>query len=61
MATQQEMFEYLDELRASGDTNMYGATPFLETQFDLTTREARYVLTTWMKTFTSRHPELNPD
>ena len=56
MDAEQEMFEYLDELRASGETNMYGAAPYLEAEFDLTERDARAVLQRWMETFAERHP-----
>lgn len=44
-------FRYLDRLRESGITNMYGASPFLSRQFDLTDRTARKVLTLWMDTY----------
>ena len=56
MATEQEMFEYLDDLRASGETNMYGAAPYLQDEFGLDRREARAVLQRWMQTFEDRHP-----
>ena len=51
MPTQAEMFKYLDELRESGVTNMFGAAPYLQTAFGLTSKEARDVLTAWMKNF----------
>jgi len=55
-----EHLEYLDELRESGDTNMYGATPFLMSEFrKLTEQEAREILQYWMKTFTERHQHSN--
>ena len=48
---------YLDELRESGVTNMFGALPFIRLQFpDLTKQEAKQVLIHWMKTFGERHP-----
>jgi len=50
------MFEYLDDLRASGETNMYGAAPYLQDEFGLDRREARAVLQRWMQTFEDRHP-----
>ena len=52
---EQEVFEYLDELRESGDTNMYGAGPWIQDEFYLDKREARAMLSKWMKTFTERH------
>lgn len=52
-----EYFEYLDELRDSGVTNMFGATPYLEEEFGVSKREARVILKEWMHTFDERHPE----
>lgn len=52
-----EYFEYLDELRDSGVTNMFGATPYLEDEFSVSKREARVILKEWMRTFDERHPE----
>lgn len=52
-----EHLVYLDDLRLSGDTNMFGAGSYLEVEFvDLSRREARAVLSYWMKTFAARHP-----
>lgn len=51
-----EHLEYLDALRLSGVTNMYGAAPYLTEHFDLTTTEARAVLVFWMQSFSERHP-----
>lgn len=51
-----EMLEYLDDLRESGVTNMFGAVPYVERNFpELTEGEAKEVLFFWMKTFTERH------
>ena len=46
-----EHLEYLDELRESGDTNMWGASPFLELKFGMTQAESNDVLIYWMSTF----------
>ena len=52
-----EHLEYLDELRESGATNMFGARPYLMNEFwDLTKQEAAAILTYWMGTFGERHP-----
>ena len=48
---QQDYFDYLVELRDSGVTNMWGAGPYLEDQFDLTKEEAKEVLVRWIKSF----------
>ena len=55
-----EHLEYLDELRESGDTNMYGATPYLRAEFFMDREEANAVLAYcvvvyWMRTFSERH------
>ena len=50
-----EYFEYLDELRESGATNMYGAGAYLQEEFDLDRPEARKILVEWMETFGERH------
>jgi hypothetical protein len=41
-------YEYLNELRESGVTNMFGATPYLQRRFGLERREAEAVLMAWM-------------
>lgn len=46
-----EYFEYLDGLRASGVTNMFGAAPFLAREAGLDIKEARKVLSKWQKTY----------
>jgi len=53
----EEMYEYLDDLRESGSTNMFGAAPYLQEEFDLDKPTARLVLSQWMGSFTDRHPE----
>ena len=55
--TKEEAFEYLDELRESGVTNMFGATPYLVEEFGISEKEARKLLAEWMRTFSKRHPE----
>lgn len=54
---QTEYFDYLDGLRESGGTNMFGAGRYLEAQFGLDSREAKDILIDWMRTFSERHPE----
>ena len=44
-------FEFLDDLRESGDINMYGAAGVLVGGFDITKQEAREILSAWMKQF----------
>ena len=63
----EDHLEFLDELRESGVTNMYGATPYLMGQVleysefyedgfpELTLSEAGKILAYWMDSFTERH------
>jgi hypothetical protein len=45
--------KYLDAVRLSGLTNMFGAAPYLVCEFpELNKRRARAVLSYWMRTFT---------
>jgi len=46
---------YLDELRESGITNMFGASSYLVDEFDMCKAESREVLAYWMDTFSDRH------
>lgn len=46
-----EYFSYLNELRESGVTNMYGAAPYLQKEFGLSKHEARDILKQWMESF----------
>jgi hypothetical protein len=47
---------FLDALRESGITNMYGARPYLERKFKtLTATECGDILGYWMQTFSERH------
>lgn len=55
MIDKNEVFEYLDDLRESGVTNMFGATPYICQAFNLPTAEARVLLFEWMETFEARH------
>lgn len=49
--------EYLDDLRESGVTNMFGAAPYLVRKFDTDKRDARKILVYWMETFSERQGE----
>ena len=44
----REEFIFLNRLRESGTTNMFGAAPYLEFEFELTNREARRLVADWM-------------
>ncbi len=47
---------YLDRLRESGATNMFGAGPYLRDEFGLSKEESHEVLSYCMTTFEERHP-----
>jgi len=47
----EEVFEYLVELRDSGETNMYGASSYIEEEFDLPRRKGGPFLIAWMDSF----------
>ena len=50
----EAMFLFLDDLRESGITNMWGAGVYLQEVFEVTKIEARDVLLEWMQTFKER-------
>ena len=48
----QEVFNFLNELRLSGATNMFGATPYIQREYPcLSEREAKSYLMNWMTSF----------
>jgi hypothetical protein len=44
-------YEYLDTLRESGVTNMFGAVPYIEKNFHIEKKAARDILMDWMNNF----------
>ena len=45
----EEYFKFLDELRETGITNMFGAGPYLEDAYpELNRQEAKAVVREWM-------------
>lgn len=52
------VFEYLDDLRESGETNMLGAAPYVQKQFKVGRDEARKLACAWMETFDGDDPAL---
>ena len=53
----EEHLVYLDELRESGETNMFGAGPFIANEFALGLKDSHTILAYWMETFSQRHPQ----
>ena len=51
-------FDYLDELRDSGETNMWGAGAYLQREQGLDRKEASSVLGMWMETFSDEEPSV---
>jgi hypothetical protein len=48
---EQEVLQYLNELRDSGETNMFGAAPYVEAHFGMGRQEARGYTKMWMDNF----------
>ena len=56
--TEETVFKFLDGVRESGVTNMYGASPYIRKRFpDIHRYEANRLLAKWMETFSERHPQ----
>lgn len=55
-AVQAQYNEYLDNLRASGVTNMLGAGIYIQEEFGVGEAEARAILVSWMKAYMMRQP-----
>lgn len=51
--TENKYWIYLENLRRSGVTNMFGATPYLMDEFGLSKREASSILAEWMRNYSS--------
>tara|TARA_R110001592_G_scaffold17645_5_gene74030 strand:+ start:1228 stop:1395 length:168 start_codon:yes stop_codon:yes gene_type:complete len=49
--TVEDVFNFLDMLRESGVTNMYGAAPYIREEFNVGPDVSRRLLTKWMDTF----------
>lgn len=56
LENEEEVFQYLDNLRESSETNMFGAAPYVAAAFDMDAATARRYLARWMTTFSDRHP-----
>ena len=51
---EKEVFQYLNELRESGQTNMFRAAPFIMEEFPFVEKkEARSLLSLWMANYNS--------
>ena len=54
LPTQEEVNKFLDTLRESGESNMFGAGPYIQERFGTTKYDANRFLVKWMETFTER-------
>ena len=50
-STEQEAFQFLNVLRDSGATNMFGAAPYLQDELSIDKRLSRSLVTMWMSVF----------
>ena len=57
MSKQEQVNYFLDDLRESGATNMFGAVPYIVEEFGFSRTEAKQLLLNWMQTFAERHPQ----
>lgn len=48
---EKEVFNYLNDLRDSGETNMFGAGSYVRDEFNLDKRESQRLVSLWMKNF----------
>ena len=54
--SQEEVNVYLDRLRASGVTNMFGAPAYMMRKFGMDKQTAFTMWEEWARTFSQRHP-----
>jgi len=54
LPSQHEVNMFLDVLRSTGKTNMFGAVPYLVKHFKIHRYDAKDFLAEWMKTFSER-------
>ena len=50
-SSKEEIYQYLDVLRESGVTNMFGAAPYLGRAFGFEKKESHEWLSRWMNDF----------
>ncbi len=54
MPTQHEVNIFLDVVRSSGVTNMWGASSYIQDHFKVSKHDAKDFLLEWMNTFSER-------
>ena len=55
--TTNKYWIFLEELRKSGVTNMFGAVPYLVEEFNIPYDEATAILTDWMNNYNRKDYE----
>lgn len=48
---EKSVFDFLNALRKSGSTNMFGAGPYVAEEFGISKYQARDILSRWMENF----------
>ena len=58
---EKEVFLFLNDLRDSGETNMFGAAPYIQEEFEVDKSTSRKLLTIWMDNFndSGEYDEIN--
>ena len=51
MTAREHVYSYLNVLRNSGITNMFGAATYVMTEFGIDKHEARILVAEWMRAF----------
>ena len=51
MKLTDEHYDYLMYLRDTGETNMWGAAPYLQREFGLSYEDSKAILVEWIKSF----------
>jgi len=57
MSMQEQVNDFLNDLRDSGAINMFGAVPYIVEEFGVNKYEARDLLKNWMNSFSHRDLE----
>ena len=47
----EHIFFYLELLKCHGETNMFGAAPYVAKEFNISKYEARTILSEWMNNY----------
>jgi hypothetical protein len=54
-------FTYLDGLRISGVTNMFAASSYIASEYNLSMQTSRRILTAWMNSFDDQPPQIRAE